>query len=120
MKWRILLTTLCELSSVIRGHYVYKSVWSPSIEVFSLQADAENEHDSIPDGRYIKVTIYFQVHFSVILAQMTICARMWYRINNFWCSMCRVHEGIMGHKSIWLCNSETKGGGNLKLGPKTT
>ena len=36
-----------ELSSVIRGHHVYKSVWSPSIgEVLSLQTDAENEHDA--------------------------------------------------------------------------
>ena len=40
-----------ELSSVIRGHHVYKSVWSPSIgEVLSLQTDAENEHDAYAVG----------------------------------------------------------------------
>ena len=40
-----------ELSSVIRGHHIYKSVWSPSIgETLPLQIDAESEHDTYAVG----------------------------------------------------------------------
>jgi len=35
------------LSSVIRGHHVYKTIWMPSIgENLEVQVDEGNEHDS--------------------------------------------------------------------------
>ena len=35
-----------ELPGVIRGHHVYKSTWTSSIEeILPIQADTENEHD---------------------------------------------------------------------------
>ena len=40
-----------QLPSVIRGHHIYKSVWTPSIgETLALQVDAENEHDAYAVG----------------------------------------------------------------------
>ena len=35
------------LPSVIRGHHVYKFIWSPVIgEILQLEIDAENAHDA--------------------------------------------------------------------------
>ena len=38
----------CLYHSIVRGHHVYKSVWTPYIgEVLPVQEELGNEHDSI-------------------------------------------------------------------------
>ena len=36
----------CFFDSVVRGHHVFKSVWTPSLgEVLSVKEEEDNEHD---------------------------------------------------------------------------
>ena len=74
-----------EFSSIVRGHHVYKSVWTPSIgETLPLSADAGNEHDAYAVGvskesvlvghaprEVSRIFYYFLQHDGSISAEIT-------------------------------------------------
>ena len=75
----------CEFASVIRGHHVYKSIWTPSIgETLPLDADDGNDHDAYAVGIFKDSTLvghaprevsrifyYFLQHGGSISAEIT-------------------------------------------------
>ena len=72
-------------SSVIRGHHVYKAIWTPIVgENLSLQLEEENEHDN---------------HAVVGMSDNTIVGQMLRSLSCFSCFFLR-RGGFTGHRQF--------------------
>ncbi len=74
-----------EINSIIRGHHVYKQVWTPFLgEIVSLHHESENNHDShavaiMKDDTVVghtprelsRIFSFFLEHDGVIVAEVT-------------------------------------------------